>query len=180
MHFKPSSTLPEVVVIEPDIFEDDRGFFTEIYHFKKFEEAGITCNFVQDNRSRSRRGVLRGLHYQIGKPQGKLLWVLSGEIFDVSVDIRRGSPTFGKWFGIILSEENKRGLYIPPNFAHGFCVLSQEADCVYECTDFYSPDHERCIRWNDPDLAIDWPVKNPIVSEKDGTSPLLKDAELPP
>jgi dTDP-4-dehydrorhamnose 3,5-epimerase len=152
----------------------------EMYHQKKFHEAGIKEDFVQDNRSRSRQDSIRGLHYQLGKPQGKIVWALFGEVFDVAVDIRKGSPTFGKWFGITLSDESKRGLYIPPGFAHGFCVLSEEAEFFYKCSDFYSPEDERCIRWNDPDLAIDWPVENPIISEKDANAPLFKDAELPP
>lgn len=180
MHLTPSPTLPEIIIIEPRLFQDDRGFFMEMYHQKKFQKAGIKDRFVQDNRSLSCRGTIRGLHYQLGKPQGKLVWVLSGEVFDVAMDIRKGSPTFGKWFGIILSGESKRGLYIPPDFAHGFCVLSEEAEFFYKCSDFYSPIDERCIRWNDPDLAIDWPLlDNPIISEKDANAPLFKDAELP-
>lgn len=179
MYFTPSPILPEVIIVEPELFEDGRGYFTEMYHQRKFEEAGIKGNFVQDNRSLSHKRTIRGLHYQLGRPQAKLTWVLSGQAFDVVVDIRKSSPDFGKWFGINLSDENKRGLYIPPNFAHGFCVLSKEADFFYKCTDFYSPDHERSIRWNDPDIAIDWPIKDPILSEKDVKSPFLKDAELP-
>lgn len=179
MKFSPSSILPDVILIEPDFFKDSRGFFLEMYHKERFKEAGIKGNFVQDNRSRSIEGILRGLHYQLGKPQGKLVWVLSGEVFDVAVDIRRGSPTFGKWFGTMLSGENNVGLYIPPDFAHGFCVLSKQADVYYKCTDFYSPQHERCIRWNDPDLAIDWPIKDPLLSERDTNGPFLKEADLP-
>ncbi len=178
MYFTPSPTLPEVVIIEPELFQDNRGFFMEMYHQKKFHEAGIKENFVQDNRSRSHRGTIRGLHYQLGKPQGKLVSALSGEVFDVAVDIRKGSPTIGKWFGMTLIGESKKGLYIPPGFAHGFCVLSEEAEFFYKCSDFYSPEDERCIRWNDPDLAIDWPVENPVISEKDANAPLFKDAEL--
>ena len=180
MHFTPCPTLPEIIIIEPQLFQDDRGFFMEMYHHEKFQKAGIKDRFVQDNRSLSCRGTIRGLHFQLGRPQGKLIWALSGEVFDVAVDIRKGSPTFGKWFGITLSSENKRGLYIPPDFAHGFCVLSEEAEFFYKCSDFYSPIDERCIRWNDPDLAIDWPLSdNPIISEKDANAPLFKDAELP-
>lgn len=179
MYFKSSSTLPEVVIIEPEIFEDGRGFFTEMYHMEKFKEAGIEGHFVQDNRSRSSKGILRGLHYQIGRPQAKLVWALRGDVFDVAVDIRRNSPTFGKWFGYVLSGKNKIGLFIPPDFAHGFCVLSDLAEVFYKCTDFYSPKHERCIRWNDPDLAIDWPTKEPSLSEKDANAPFLNDTELP-
>jgi len=179
MFLKPSSAFPDVLIVEPEVFEDDRGFFIELYHQTKFEAAGIKDRFVQDNRSRSRRGTVRGLHYQIEKPQGKLVWAPSGEIYDVVVDIRRTSATFRKWFGIVLSEKNKIGLYIPPDFAHGYAVLSEDADLFYKCTDFYSPRHERCIRWNDPDLAIEWPVENPILSEKDKAAPFFVDAELP-
>lgn len=180
MYFTPSNILPEVIIIEPELFEDDRGYFTEMYHQKKFEEAGIRGNFVQDNRSRSQQGTIRGLHYQLGRPQGKLIWVLSGKAFDVVVDIRRSSPNFGKWLGIDLSDENKRGLYTPANFAHGFCVISREAEIFYKCTDFYAPENECCIRWNDPDLGIKWPTKTPILSERDKVCPFLKDTELPP
>jgi dTDP-4-dehydrorhamnose 3,5-epimerase len=180
MYFEHSSILPEVMIIEPEVFEDDRGFFTEVFHRKKFYDAGIKGNFVQDNLSRSFQGTIRGLHYQLGRPQGKLIWVFSGKAFDVAVDIRKSSPTFGQWFGTILSGENKRGLFIPPNFAHGFCVLSKAADVFYKCTDFYSPKHERSIRWDDPELAIDWPVSDPILSKRDIYCPFLKDAELPP
>ncbi|MFC1533921.1 dTDP-4-dehydrorhamnose 3,5-epimerase [Thermodesulfobacteriota bacterium] len=179
MNFSQDPILPEVQIIESKIFKDDRGFFIEMYHKEKFEKAGIIGPFVQDNRSRSRQGTLRGLHYQIGRPQGKLIWVLAGEIFDVAMDIRKNSSTFGKWTGHILSDENKKGLFIPPDFAHGFCVLSKDAEIFYKCTDLYYPDHERCIKWDDPDLAIDWPIKSPVLSEKDANGPLLKDAELP-
>jgi len=179
MQFKPSPHLPEVIVLEPEVFEDERGFFTEMHHEEKFRRAGIKERFVQDNRARSSSGILRGLHYQIRKPQGKLVWVLSGEIFDVAVDIRRNSPTFGKWFGCVLSDQNKKGLYIPPDFAHGYAVLSDAADVFYKCSDFYAPDCERSIRWNDPDLAIDWPITDPILSKKDASAPFFKDAELP-
>lgn len=179
MKFIPSSTLPEVLIIEPTIFSDDRGFFHEMYHAEKYRKAGITSTFVQDNRSRSRKGTLRGLHYQIRHPQGKLIWALSGEIFDVAVDIRRNSSTFGKWTGHMLSAENKTALYIPPDFAHGFCVLSDEAEVLYKCTDFYFPEHERCIQWDDPDIAIDWPMNNPVLSERDKNAPQLKNCEIP-
>jgi dTDP-4-dehydrorhamnose 3,5-epimerase len=180
MHFRASPTLPEIIIIEPELFQDDRGYFTEMYHQGKFEDAGISGNFIQDNRSRSRHGTIRGLHYQVKKPQGKLVWVLSGEVFDVAVDIRRSSPTLGKWVGNVLSSENKNGIYIPPEFAHGFCVLSEEAEIFYKCTEFYSPEDERTIRWDDPGLAIHWPIKNPILSEKDANAPFFKEAELPP
>ena len=179
MIFSPSSRLPEVILIEPDFFGDDRGFFLEMYHKEKFEGAGIKGDFVQDNRSHSHQNTLRGLHYQKGRPQGKLVWVLTGQVYDVAVDIRRDSPTFGNWFGTTLSGENKIGLYIPPDFAHGFCVLSEKADVYYKCTDLYSPEHERCIRWNDPDLAIEWPITEPLLSEKDANGSFLKDADLP-
>jgi dTDP-4-dehydrorhamnose 3,5-epimerase len=179
VHFRPSPNLPDIIRIEPNIFKDGRGFFLEMYHKEKFTNSGINGDFVQDNRSRSHPGSLRGLHYQLGKPQGKLVWALTGKVFDVAVDIRKNSPTFGKWFGFTLSGDNKIGLYIPPDFAHGFCVISNQADIYYKCTDFYSPEHERCIRWNDPDLAIDWPIKDPILSEKDAKCPFLKDADLP-
>jgi len=179
MIFTPSPILPEVIIIEPNIFSDERGYFMETYHQEKFTGGGIDIRFVQDNQSLSARGTLRGLHYQIKKPQGKLVRVLLGEVFDVSVDIRRSSPNFGKWFGTILSANNKKAMYIPPNFAHGFCVLTERAEFFYKCTDFYEPDYEKAIRWDDPDLAIDWPIKNPILSEKDANCPLLKYAELP-
>jgi dTDP-4-dehydrorhamnose 3,5-epimerase len=179
MKFIPSSTLPEVIIIEPDLFCDHRGYFMETYHQEKFLSAGIEVRFVQDNQSQSARGTLRGLHYQIQRPQGKLVRAIRGEIYDVCVDIRRSSPRFGKWFAISLTDENKRALYIPADFAHGFCVLSDTAEFSYKCTDFYFPDYERAIRWNDPDLAIDWPIQGPILSEKDSSCPLLRDAELP-
>jgi dTDP-4-dehydrorhamnose 3,5-epimerase len=179
MNFSPSPTLPEVIIIEPDLFHDTRGYFMETYHQEKFSGGGIHVRFVQDNQSMSYRGTLRGLHYQIKRPQGKLVRVLQGEVFDVSVDIRRSSPHFGKWVGVTLSEHNKRALFIPPNFAHGFFVLSDKAEFSYKCTDFYFPDLERAIRWNDPDLAIEWPVQDPILSGRDASCPLLKDAELP-
>ena len=179
MLFKQSSEIPEIIIIQPEVFEDDRGYFLEMYHREKFEKAGIKGRFVQDNRARSKYATLRGLHYQIIKPQGKLVWALSGEIFDVAVDIRKKSPTFGKWVGKTLSSQNKIALYIPPDFAHGYCVMSPEAEVLYKCTNLYSPEYERCLRWNDPDLAIDWPISDPSLSEKDTNSPFLKDAELP-
>jgi len=179
MRFIPSPTLPEVIIIEPDVFGDNRGFFMEMYHQQKFEQGGIKKTFVQDNRSLSKKGTLRGLHYQIARPQGKLVWALKGEVFDVVVDIRRNSPTYGRWISAILTEENKIGLYVPPDYAHGFYVLSEEAEFYYKCTDFYSPEHERCIRWDDPDLAIDWPSEESVLSEKDRQAPFFKDAEVP-
>ena len=179
MRFEPSPLIPEVILLQPEVFEDGRGFFMEMYHQGKFTQGGIPQTFVQDNRSRSRQGTIRGLHYQVEHPQGKLVWALAGEVFDVALDIRRGSPTFGKWVGTLLSGENRKGLYVPPHFAHGFCVLSNEAEIFYKCTDFYTPEYERCIRWDDPDVAVDWPIQNPILSPRDASAPLLKDADLP-
>jgi dTDP-4-dehydrorhamnose 3,5-epimerase len=169
--------LPGVLVIEPQVFKDDRGFFLQSYHEKQFWDAGIPETFVQDNHSFSQRGTLRGLHYQLKHPQGKLVRVVSGEIFDVAVDIRQGSPTFGKWVGDVLSAENKKQLYVPQGFAHGFCVLSETADFLYKCTDFYTPGDEYCIRWDDSDININWPIRDPILSAKDGAAPSLKDAK---
>ena len=164
-----------LLIIEPVVFGDERGFFMETYSRKKYCEFGIDVEFVQDNHSRSTRNVLRGLHYQINPGQEKLVRVLSGEVFDVAVDIRRNSPTFGKWEGCLLSETNKRQFYVPKGFAHGFCVLSDTAEFAYKCGDYYSPENERGIAWNDPDLAIDWPVKNPILSERDKKQPKLSE-----
>jgi dTDP-4-dehydrorhamnose 3,5-epimerase len=171
--------IPEVVLIEPKVFEDERGFFMETYKVPDFVAAGIKVNFVQENHSRSTKGVLRGLHYQ-NQPfaQGKLVRVIKGEIFDVSVDIRKGSPTWGKWVGVILSEENKNILYVPEAFAHGFCVLSEIAEVVYKTTNVYSAESEAGIIWSDEDLDIEWPVKKPILSEKDGKWPTLKNADI--
>jgi dTDP-4-dehydrorhamnose 3,5-epimerase len=167
--------LNGVVLIEPRVFEDARGFFMETYRADRFKEGGIDLPFVQDNHSRSCKGTLRGLHYQIEHPQGKLLRVVSGEIFDVAVDLRRGSPTFTRWHGERLSSDNRLQLYIPPGFAHGFCVLSDSAEIVYKCTDVYSPGGERAIRWNDPELAIGWPVAEPLLSSKDAAAPSLAE-----
>ncbi len=163
------TTLPGVCIIEPAIFGDQRGFFQETYNQAKYSEFGIPESFVQDNHSRSRRGVLRGLHYQLIQPQGKLVSVVRGEVFDVAVDVRKGSATFGQWEGVILNDTNHRQLFVPPGFAHGFCVLSDEVDFVYKCTDYYHPASERSILWNDPRLNIDWPLKEDEVSlsEKD-------------
>ena len=179
MRFTPTK-IPDVILIEPDVFGDNRGFFMESWHAEKFAEGGIAAQFVQDNHSRSSQGILRGLHYQINKPQGKLVRVLSGEVFDVAVDLRKNSATFGQWVGIILSEENKKMLWVPPGFAHGFYVSSKQADFFYKCTDFYAPEYERSIRWNDPDLAIDWPLidgKAPTLAPKDEAAVSFKDAE---
>ena len=166
--------IPDVILIEPTVFEDQRGFFLESYNLKEFEAFGINVNFVQDNHSRSKKGVIRGLHFQKGKmAQAKLVRVVKGEIFDVAVDIRKGSSYYGKWVAVTLSENNKRMLFIPEGFAHGFCVLSEEADVLYKASNFYSPEHEGGIRWDDPDIAIPWPVDNPIVSQKDRNLPFL-------
>lgn len=175
---KRETRLPGVVLIELEQFGDERGFFMEIYHSEKYRQLGIEQAFVQDNLSRSQRGVLRGLHYQIQHAQGKLVTVAAGEIFDVAVDLRRSSPHFGHWFGSCLSSQNRHALYIPPGFAHGFYVLSETADVLYKCTDLYFPEHERTVFWNDPELAIDWPLTGPpIVSEKDQRGTLLREAE---
>jgi dTDP-4-dehydrorhamnose 3,5-epimerase len=173
--------LKGLIIVEPDVFSDARGFFFETYHAQKYREGGIAEIFVQDNISRSVRGTLRGLHYQLEHAQGKLVAVVDGTVFDVAVDIRKGSPSFGKWFGIELSAANKRQMYIPPGFAHGFCVLSETASMTYKCTDFYSPRDERGIIWNDPTIAIAWPVTQPLLSPKDQAYKSLKDmeAELP-
>jgi dTDP-4-dehydrorhamnose 3,5-epimerase len=165
--------LPEVLLIEPRVFGDQRGFFMETYQEARYQEAGVPGRFVQDNHSRSRRGVLRGLHYQLLQPQGKLVWVTRGQVFDVAVDIRRGSPTFGRWAGVILDDVSHGQLYIPPGFAHGFCVLSNEADFFYKCTDYYHPQSEYGILWNDPDIGIGWPVQDVLLSDKDTRLPRL-------
>ncbi len=170
-----TTPLPGVLVVEPTVFEDERGFFFESYHYKRYAEHGIDATFVQDNHSRSVHGTLRGLHYQVNPGQGKLVRVVVGEVFDVAVDIRFGSPTFGKWFGTYLSAKNKKQMYIPVGFAHGFCVTSDVAEFEYKCTDYYSPKDERGILWNDPALAIEWPIQNPILSEKDKKNPLFQN-----
>ena len=175
-------SLPGVVLIEPMVFEDDRGFFMETFHSKKYGEIGIPGPFVQDNHSHSRRGTLRGLHYQLKNPQGKLVSAVKGEILDVAVDIRRGSPNFGRWTGNLLSESNRRQLFIPEGFAHGFCVLSETADVIYKCTDLYTPGDEYGVFWADETIDIVWPMENPILSEKDLKNPMLKnidEANLP-
>jgi len=159
--------IPGVLVLEPRVFADDRGYFLEAFHKRRFEEVGLNLEFVQDNHSRSRRDVVRGLHYQIEHAQGKLCRVMRGEVFDVAVDLRMGSPTFGCWTGIVLSEENRLQLYLPPGIAHGFGVLSEVADFVYKCTDYYSPQFECTLLWNDPALGIDWPISDPVLSDKD-------------
>lgn len=172
VNIKPLA-ISGVLLIEPVCFKDDRGYFMETYHRQKYQKAGIDKNFVQDNHSRSRQGVVRGLHYQLKHPQGKLIYAVTGAIFDVAADIRRHSPTFGKWTGAELSADNRRQIYIPEGFAHGFMVLSKTADVVYKCTDFYAPGDEYGILWSDPDIGITWPVKNPILSQKDLENPAL-------
>jgi dTDP-4-dehydrorhamnose 3,5-epimerase len=167
------TTLPGVLLIEPEVHGDDRGFFFETYHALRYEQAGIPGPFVQDNYSRSSKGTLRGLHFQEPHAQGKLVQVLQGTVFDVAVDIRRGSTTFGRWVGTTLSAQNKHQLWIPPGFAHGFCVISETADFAYKCTDFYSRDSEQTIAWDDPDVAIDWPIDEPLLSRKDAAAPRL-------
>lgn len=159
--------LKDCVIIEPKVFGDSRGFFLEAWHEEKYQDAGIKGKFVQDNRSRSSQNVLRGLHFQRTKPQGKLVSVIAGEVYDVAVDLRRDSETFGQYVGVILSGEKNNQLYVPPGFAHGFCVISEYADFHYKCTDFYDPKDEGGIIWNDPDISIDWPVTSPLLSEKD-------------
>ena len=156
-----------LLTIEPKVFGDARGFFLETWNLDRYRAAGLDADFVQDNLSFSRRGILRGLHFQNPKPQGKLLQVLLGEVFDVAVDIRRSSPTFGKWHGLVLSAENKRQFYIPPGFAHGFVVLSETALFHYKCTEVYSPKDEMAIRWDDPDIGVEWPLKEPLLSDRD-------------
>lgn len=179
MKFTPTD-LPDVILVEPEVFIDTRGFFMETWHAEKFAAAGISADFVQDNHSRSGQGILRGLHYQVCTPQGKLVRVLSGEVFDVAVDLRKNSKTFGHWIGMHLSAANKKMLWIPPGFAHGFYVISQQADFFYKCTTFYAPENDRSIRWNDPDLAIDWPLIDggkPVLAPKDAAAKFFKDAE---
>lgn len=177
-----STSISEVLVIEPKVFGDSRGFFFESFNQKNFSQAtGLDVKFVQDNHSRSVKGVLRGLHYQIRQPQGKLVRVVRGQVFDVAVDIRRSSPTFGQWVGVELTEDNYRQLWVPAGFAHGFYVLSDTADFLYKTTDYYFPDLERSLLWNDPAIAVSWPIEadvSPIISAKDKIAPKLADAEL--
>lgn len=173
-------SIPEVVLVEPKVFGDDRGFFFESFNQAAFEAAtGAAVTFVQDNHSRSARNVLRGLHYQVKQPQGKLVRVVQGEVFDVAVDLRRSSPTFGRWVGEHLSAENKRQLWVPAGFAHGFVVLSESAEFLYKTTDYYAPQHERCIRWDDADIGIAWPQREaPVLSAKDAAGVAFRDAEV--
>lgn len=176
------TTIPDVLVLEPKVFGDDRGFFFESFNARRWKElTGLDANFVQHNHSRSTAGVLRGLHYQIQQPQGKLVRVVVGEVFDVAVDIRRSSPYFGQWYGTMLSAENKRQMWVPPGFAHGFLVTSDVAEFLYLTTDYYAPEHERCIAWNDAELAIQWPLaQEPNVSVKDSNGSSFKDADFFP
>ena len=173
--------IPDIVLIKPQVFGDERGFFMETWRDDEFRTSVADYSFVQDNHSKSSQGVLRGLHYQIMQPQGKLLRVLSGTVFDVAVDIRKNSPNFGKWTGATLSSDNKAMLWVPPGFAHGFYVISKEAEFVYKCTDYYAPEHELSIKWNDPDLSIDWPLfpgTQPLLSPKDEAGVSFKSAEI--
>lgn len=174
------TSLPGVMVIEPRVFADDRGFFLETYQAERYAAYGVPTTFVQDNFSRSARGTLRGLHFQEPKAQGKLVQVTRGAVLDVVVDVRRGSPTFGKWVGVELSGDQPRQMWIPPGFAHGFCVTSESADFWYKCTTAYAPDAERSIRWDDPAIGIVWPVTQPLLSKKDAAAPLLADAPVLP
>jgi dTDP-4-dehydrorhamnose 3,5-epimerase len=172
------TAIPDVLRVEPTVYGDDRGFFLETWHAARYAELGLAAGFVQDNHSRSAGGVLRGLHYQIGRPQGKLVRVVSGEVFDVAVDLRRSSPTFGRWVGETLSAASHRQLWVPPGFAHGFYVTSDSADLMYKCTDYYAPEHECTLRWDDPALGIEWPLRGgaPALSAKDSAGLALRDA----
>lgn len=174
--------IPGVFLFEPTVHEDERGYFMESFRLSQFSDITCDINFVQDNQSKSRQGTLRGLHYQVNYPQGKLVRVLSGEIFDVAVDLRRSSPTFGKWVGEKLSSLNKKQLWIPEGFAHGFYVMSEEAEIFYKCTEYYLPEHDRAILWNDPKIGINWPLLNPrpLLSKKDGGANSFADAEVYP
>ncbi|WNZ59317.1 dTDP-4-dehydrorhamnose 3,5-epimerase [Myxococcus sp. MxC21-1] len=172
--------IPDVLLLEPKVFGDDRGFFMEMFHAARYAAVGIPGPFVQDNYSRSAKGTLRGLHFQEPQAQGKLVQVLAGAVYDVAVDVRRGSPTFGQWVAVELSSDNRRQLWVPSGFAHGFCVVSDSADFHYKCTALYAPETERSVVWNDPDLAIPWPVSEPRLSPKDAQAPRLRDAPLLP
>lgn len=170
-------SLPGVLTIEPERYGDERGFFQETWHMSRYAEIGVDASFVQDNMSSSAGNVVRGLHLQNPNPQGKLIWVLHGEVFDVAVDLRRGSPTFARWTAVVLTAENRRQLWIPAGFAHGFCVLSDSALFAYKCTDFYAPESELSVQWNDPAIGIDWPVSNPVLSDRDAAAPPLAALE---
>lgn len=176
------TTLPDVLIFEPTVHGDDRGYFMETWRLSRFREAGITLDVVQENQSKSVQGTLRGLHYQLQHPQGKLARVVSGEVFDVAVDLRRASPSFGQWFGLVLSGDNRKQLWIPPGFGHGFYVLSETAELVYKCTDYYHPEDDHSLCWDDPDIGIDWPLLEtaPLLSEKDRNGARLRDARLYP
>jgi dTDP-4-dehydrorhamnose 3,5-epimerase len=180
--FKFTNTPIEgLVIIEPKVFGDNRGYFIETYNYEDFKAAGLEMIFVQDNQSKSRKGVLRGMHFQTKHPQGKLVRVIKGEVFDAAIDLRKGSVTYGKWYGVLLSEENKKQFYVPEGFAHGFVVVSEEAEFVYKCTDFYHPEYEGGIAWNDPDIGIEWPldgVGEVLVSEKDEKAPRLSELKI--
>ncbi len=180
MKFLPTK-IPDVIEIQPQIHGDERGYFMETYQQRHFEELNITANFVQDNQSRSVKNTLRGLHYQIKQPQGKLVRVISGQVFDVAVDMRKASPTFGQWVGVTLCEEKNNQLWVPPGFAHGFFVLSESATFVYKCSDYYAPEHERSLLWNDPKIGIDWPIQEgtpPLLSNKDRAGKPIGAAEV--
>ncbi|MBA3033553.1 MAG: dTDP-4-dehydrorhamnose 3,5-epimerase [Gammaproteobacteria bacterium] len=176
-----STAVKDALILEPKVFGDTRGFFLESWNRRSFAALGLDVDFVQDNHSRSQQGVLRGLHYQTKQPQGKLVRVVSGAVFDVAVDLRRSSPTFGRWTGVILSAENQRMFWVPPGFAHGFLTLSESADFIYKATDYYAPEHERTLLWNDPALAIDWPLTTtPLLAAKDAAGTPLQGAETYP
>jgi len=177
-----ATAIPDVLVFEPVVHGDERGFFMETWRRSWFEELGIASEFVQDNHSKSSQGILRGLHYQVNRPQGKLVRVIEGEVYDVAVDLRQSSPTFGRWIGVTLSAQNRHQLWVPPGFAHGFYVTGDTAQVIYKCTDYFSPADDRSLFWNDKSVGIDWPLVNgePRLSEKDRNAPLLKDAELFP
>jgi dTDP-4-dehydrorhamnose 3,5-epimerase len=175
------TALSGVLLFEPSVFADERGFFLETWRAARYRDAGVLVDFVQSNQVHSRRGVLRGLHYQLVRPQSKLVWAISGEILDVAVDVRRGSATFGRWFGATLSGANHRQMFVPAGFAHGYCVLSESADVAYLCSDYYRPDGDRGVRWDDPAIGIEWPPGDKLLSAKDRALPLLADAtDLPP
>lgn len=176
-----TTPIDGLLILEPQVFGDERGFFMETWQRERYREIGIDGEFVQDNHSRSRQGILRGLHYQIQNPQGKLVRVTEGEVFDVAVDLRRSSRTFGQWHGVVLSGSNHRQFWVPAGFAHGFYVLSESADFLYKCTDYYSPDYERSLRWDDPDVGVEWPLvegQEPLLSDKDRAGLSLADAEV--
>lgn len=175
MQFRPTDALPDVILVEPDVFGDDRGFFVETYHAEKYARGGIDATFVQDNLSQSTQGVLRGLHAQSHTPQGKLVRAVEGEIFDVAVDARIGSPTFGRWVGATLTAENQHQLWVPPGFLHGFYVVSGRAKVEYKCTALYAPGEDLSVAWNDPEIGIDWPGEAPILSPKDAAAPRLSE-----